>query len=135
MSTEEIASVFGASESGVRRVLQRFRERGTHLALPLNPGRKLLMTPVVAERVRAFVAGHKDATRQEIKDALGLTVSLQAISEWLARLGLVLKKSRSSPASRTGPTSKPAATSGTKTSKTPTHTPSSSSTSRVPAPT
>lgn len=135
MSTGEIASVFGASESGVRRVLQRFHERGTHLALPRNPGRKLLMTPPVAGRVREFVASHQDATRQEIKDALGLTVSLQAISEWLVRLGLRLKKSRSSPASRTGPTSRPDATSGTKTSRRPTRTRSSSSTNPVPAPT
>lgn len=135
MSTEEIASVFGASESGVRRVLQRNRERGTYLARPQNPGRKLQMTDAVAAGIRDFVAGHQDATRQEIKDALSLTVSLQAISEWLVRLGLRLKKSRSSPKSRTGPTSKPAATSGTKNSKTPTRTRSSSSTNRVPAPT
>src|SRR5882757_5626280 len=92
MSTEEIASVFGASESGVRRVLQRNRERGTYLALPRKPGRKLQMTDSVAAQVREFVASHQDATRQEIKDALGLTVSLQAISEWLVRLGLRLKK-------------------------------------------
>ena len=135
MSTDEIASVFGASQSGVRRVLQRFRERGTHLALPRRPGRKLRMTPDLAGRIRQFVAARPDATRQEIKDALGLTVSLQAVSEWLARLGLRLKKSRSRPRSRTGPTSKPAATSGTRNSRAPTPTPSSSSTSRGPAPT
>src|SRR4051812_19466080 len=82
-STSEIAEVFGASESGVRRVLQRYRERGTHLPLPLNAGRKLQMTESVAARIRGFVASRPDATRQEIKDALGLSVSLQAISEWL----------------------------------------------------
>lgn len=103
-STSEIAGLFDASESGVRRVLQRYRERGTHLPLPRNAGRKLQMTEPVAQRLRRFVAGQPDATRQEIKAALGLTVSLQAISEWLARLGLTLKKSRSAPPSRTGPT-------------------------------
>lgn len=135
MSTGEIAAVFGASESGVRRVLQRFRERGTHLALPRRAGRKLLMTPDLAERIRRFVAGRPDATRQEIKDALGLAVSTQAVSEWLVRLGLRRKKSPSRPRSRTGPTSRPAATPGTRGSGTPTRTPSSSSTSRGPAPT
>lgn len=135
MSTEEIASVFGAGESGVRRVLQRSRERGTYLALPRNPGRKLQMTDVMAGQVRAFVAARPNATRQEIKDALGLTVSPQAISEWLVRLGLRLKKSRSSPESRTGPTSKPDATSGTKDSSRPIRTRSSPSTRVVPAPT
>lgn len=132
MSTEEIASVFGASESGVRRVLQRFRERGTHLALPRRAGRKLLMTPSLAQQIRDLVTGRPDATRQEIKDALGLTVSLQAVGEWLVRLGLRLKKSRSRPRSRTGPTSRPAATPGTRNSEAPTRTRSSSSTSRVP---
>lgn len=94
MEVWEIARVFAASESGVRRVLQRYRERGTHLPLPRNAGRKLLMTDSIAQQIRDFVAGRPDATRQEIKDALGLTVSLQAISEWLVRLGLRLKKSR-----------------------------------------
>jgi transposase len=94
MEVWEIARLFAASESGVRRVLQRNRERGTHLPLPRNPGRKLQMTDTIAGQIRDFVAGRPDATRQQIKDALGLSVSLQAISEWLARLGLRLKKSR-----------------------------------------
>jgi hypothetical protein len=34
MEVEEIARVCRGSESGVRRVLQRFGERGTHLPLP-----------------------------------------------------------------------------------------------------
>jgi len=81
----EIARVFAASESGVRRVLQHYRERGTHLPLPRNAGRKLQMTDSIAQQIREFVAARPDATRQPIKDALGLVVSLQAISEWLAR--------------------------------------------------
>ena len=94
METWEIARVFAASESGVRRVLQHYRERGTHLPLPRRAGRKLQMTDAIAQQIRDFVAGRPDATRQEIKDALGLSVCPQAISEWLKRLGLGLKKSR-----------------------------------------
>jgi transposase len=104
-STSEIAEVFGVCESGVRRVRQRLRERGTLDPLPRTCGRKPLMTPDVERRVREHVARRPDATREEIRAALGLTVSLQSISKWFKRLGLPLKKSPSTPPSRTGLTS------------------------------
>jgi transposase len=112
-STAEIAEVFGVCASGVRRVRQRLRERGTLDPLPTTCGRKPVMTPDVARRVRDHVAVRPDATRGEIRAALGLGVSLQSIGKWLKRLGLPLKKSRSTPPSRTAPTSRPGATPGT----------------------
>jgi transposase len=113
-STCEIAEVFGVCASGVRRVRQRLRERGTLDPLPRTCGRKPLMTPEVERRVREHVAREPDATREEIRAALGLTVSLQSISKWLKRLGLPLKKSRCTPSSRTGPTSPRAGRPGTR---------------------
>lgn len=107
-STAEIAEVFGVCESGIRRVRQRLRERGTLDPLPKTCGCKPKMTTDVARRVRDHVAAHPDATRDELKSALGLTVSLQSISKWLKRLGLPLKKRRSTPRSKTDPTSPPA---------------------------
>jgi transposase len=112
-STSEIAEVFGASESGVRRVRQHLRERGTLDPLPRTCGRKPLMTPEVERRIRDHVTACPDATREELKVALGLTVSLQSISKWLKRLKLPLKKSRSTPRSRTVRTSPSAAPPGT----------------------
>lgn len=112
-STAEIAEVFGVCESGVRRVRQRLRERGTLDPLPRACGRKPVLTPEVERRVRGHVAAHPDATREELRSALGLAVSLQSVSKWLKRLGLPLKKSRCTPPSRTGPTSPPAAPHGT----------------------
>jgi transposase len=103
-STGEIAEVFGACESGVRRVRQHFRERGTLDPLPRTCGRKPMMTADVERRIRAHVAARPDATREEVRSALGLNVSLQSISKWFGRLGLPLKKSRRAPRSRTGPT-------------------------------
>ena len=111
-STAEIAEVFGVCKAGVRRVRQRLRERGTLEPLPRTCGRKPVMTAEVERRVRAHVAAHPDATRQELRSALGLSVSLQSISKWLRRLGLPLKKSRSAPPSRTGRTSRRDATPG-----------------------
>ena len=111
--TSEIAEVFGVCASGVRCVRQHLRERGTLEPLPRTCGRKPLMTPDVERRVREHVARQPDATREEIRAALGLSVSLQSISKWLKRLGLPLKKSRCTPPSRTDPTSPSVARDGT----------------------
>lgn len=112
--TREIAELFGLAESGVRRVKQRHRERGTHEPLPRGGGRRTLLSDDAQARIRDYVASRPDATREELKSALGLGVSVQTISTWLKRLGLPLKKSRSTPASRTGPTSRPVARAGTR---------------------
>jgi transposase len=102
--TKQIAELFGVSKSGTRRVRQRLRERGTLDPLPSRPGRKPQMTVDVQQRIREHVAAYPDATREELKTSLALTVSLQSISKWLKRLGLVLKKSRSTRPSNSGRT-------------------------------
>jgi transposase len=114
LSTGQIAKLLGAGKAGVRRVKQHFRERGTVEPLPRNSGRKAKLTGEIQAQIRVHIAACPDATREEIKTALGLTVSLQSISKWLGKLGLSLKKSRSMPASRTGPTSPLAAQAGMK---------------------
>jgi transposase len=111
-STSEIAEVFGVCKAGVRRVRQRLRERGTLDPLPRTCGRRPLMTARVQRQIREHIAAHPDATRQEIRSTLGLSVSLQSISRWFKRLGLPLKKSRCTPRSRTGPMSPSAARPG-----------------------
>jgi transposase len=103
-STKEIAELFGVSRSGTRRVKQRLRERGTLDPLPRRPGRKPQLTPELSGRIRSHVAAHADATREQVKAALGLAVSVQTVGEWLRKLGLVLKKSRCGPPSRTART-------------------------------
>lgn len=104
-STSEIAEFFGVCESGVRRVRQRLRERGTLDALPRSCGRKPIMTADVQRQIREHIVACPDATREEVRSALGLSVSLQSISKWFKRLGLPLKKSRCTPRSRTVPMS------------------------------
>ena len=103
--TKEIAELFGICRSGTRRVKQQLRERGTTEPRPrTNAGRKPKLTPELERRVRDHVAAHPDCTRAELRAALGLAVSLQAISRWLGKLGLVLKKSPSAPPSKTART-------------------------------
>jgi transposase len=94
MKTKQIAALFGICRSGTRRVKQQHRERGTYLPKAYRPGRRPMMTDAVARQIRDFVAAHADATRQEIKEALQLTVSVQTVGEWVRKLELVLKKSR-----------------------------------------
>ena len=118
MSTKEIARLFGVSRSGTRRVKQRLRERGTLEPLPRRAGRKSKLTPELAGQIRTHVAAHADATREEVKHALGLGVSVQTVGEWLRKLGLVLKKSRCTPPSRGGPTSPRVATPGARSGRT-----------------
>lgn len=103
-TTKEIAGLFGVSRSGTRRVKQHLRERGTLEPLPGRPGRRPQLTTELSGRVRAYVAAHADATREQVKAALGLGVSVQTVGEWLRKLGLVLKKSRSALPSRSGRT-------------------------------
>jgi transposase len=91
-STREIAEMFGICRSGTRRIKQNLRERGTIAPRPRNAGRKPKLTPEVAQQIRDYVAADPDCTREELKNALNLMVSLQAISKWLKKLGLVLKK-------------------------------------------
>jgi transposase len=113
-STSEIAEAFGVCEAGVRRVRQHFRERGTLEPLPRTCGRKPIMNAQVERQIRDHIAARPDATREEVRSALGLTVSLQSISRWFKRLGLPLKKSPSLPPSRTGPMSPSDAPPGTR---------------------
>lgn len=113
LGTKQIAESLGCCKAGVRRVWQHFRERGTHQALPKNQGRKPKLTEEREAQIRLFITAHPDATREELKAALNLDVSLQSISKWLKRLDLPLKKSRCTQANRTGPTSPIAVPSGT----------------------
>ena len=110
--TKEIAELFGICRSGTRRIKQNLRERGTLAPKPRNAGRKPKLTPEIGQQIRDYVAADPDATRREIKAALNLTVSLQAISKWLKKLGLVLKKSPCMPPSRIAPRSPLPARSG-----------------------
>src|SRR5437764_1256745 len=91
-STKQIADLFGISRSGTRRVKQHLRERKTLEPLPRKAGRKPKLTAELEQQIRGHIAAHPDCTRAELKSALGITVSLQAISDWLKKLGLVLKK-------------------------------------------
>jgi transposase len=103
--TKQIAAIFGRCESGVRRVRQNQRERGSADPLLHLRGRKGKLTDEIKMRLSPFVADHPDATLAEIKQELKLEVSISTIDRWLKKLGLSFKKSPSTRPSRIDPTS------------------------------
>jgi transposase len=103
-STKQIAAAMGTCRSGTRRVRQYLRERGTLEPKTGKTGYAGALTPEVERRMRDLVAAEPGVTRQTLRDRLGVTVDVRTVGRWLAKAGLVLKKSRSAPPSRTAPT-------------------------------
>ena len=132
--THEIAELLGTCRSGTRRVRQHLRERGTLEPVKPQSGRKCGMTADHERRLRELVAADPDATREQLRDRLGIAADVRTIGRWLRRLGFVLKKSRCTPPSNSGRTSETRASSGTGGSTGSTRASSSSSTNPAPAP-
>ena len=102
--TKRIAEALGTCRSGTRRIRQRLRERGTLEPKRARTGYAGGLTPEVEQRLRALVAADPGTTRLALRDRLGVTADVRTVGRWLRKLGLVLKKSRSGPPSRTAPT-------------------------------
>ena len=102
MQTKEVAEAFGVSRSWVRRVKQRRREFGEIAPRPMGgPG------PIKIDRRRLaeLVAEQPDATLIELRDRLACGCSESGVCVALKKMGLGLKKRRSTRPSRTAPTS------------------------------
>jgi transposase len=99
--TKVVARTFGVSPAWVRRVKQHRRVRGD--ALPRkgggSRGRK-----IDRDRLADLVRGQPDATLAELRDRLGVAVTVWSVCRALKQLGLSYKKSRSAPPSRTAGT-------------------------------
>ena len=89
--TREVAGLFRVSESWVRRVKQERREQGKLAACTTR--RRLPQWAPYAEPIVRCLTQQPDLTLQELKDALGTTLSRQTLCKALARLKLTLKKS------------------------------------------
>ena len=103
--TKQVARRFKVSESWCRRVKQHFRERGQRAALVQakhGPDPKLDADDL--RRLAALVERTPDATLAELKEGLGVPVSISTVARALTDLRLTLKKSRPAPPSRAGRT-------------------------------
>ena len=103
LDTEDIAGQFAASESGVRRVWQQYREQGRDAPAFANCGRKPTLTEEQKQQVRRIVQEKPDRfvreVAAEIRGRLGVAACRQTVGRWLRELGLTRKKSRSTPRS------------------------------------
>jgi transposase len=106
--TEDVAQQMGASLAGVRRVWQQYREEGRDTDAYANCGRRPTLDEAGKRQVLELARQRPDAFCHELADEverrLGVRVSRQTIGRWLNQLGLSRKKSRSMPASKSGPT-------------------------------
>jgi transposase len=117
-SSIEVAEDLGCSESWVRRLIQRRRETGSLDPLPPALPDNNKLTDADLEKLRALIADKPDMTLAELAAALGGKASVPTVWRATRRLDLPLKKSPSTPPSRTGPTCAPPATRGGGTSRT-----------------
>lgn len=103
LDTPDIAPQFGASESGVRRVWQQYREQGRDEPAYANCGRKPTLTEQQMQQVRQIVQEKPDRfvreVAEEVRVRLGISACRQTVGRWLDQLGLTRKKSRSTPPS------------------------------------
>jgi transposase len=103
LDTEDIAQQFSASESGVRRVWQQYREEGRDEPAYANCGRKPTLTEEQMQRVRQIAEEKPDRfvreIAREIQSRMGIVACRQTVGRWLDGLGLTRKKSRSMPPS------------------------------------
>jgi transposase len=104
-SSIEVAEGFGCSESWVRRLIQRRRERGT-----LEPGRSARRDDQRTygdedeAKIRELIRARPDATLAEVAEALAKPASPATVSRTLKRLDLPRKKSPPTPRSGSGRT-------------------------------
>lgn len=101
--TVDIAQQFAASESGIRRIWQQYREQGRDHAAFANCGRKATLTEAQMDQVREIVQEKPDRfvreVAEEVRDRLGVAVCRQTVGRWMRQLGLTRKKSRFTPVS------------------------------------
>jgi transposase len=103
MKTPVVAQKYSVSESWVRRLKQRQKATGSIARRPPSPGRPVVLAPH-EDHVRELVRDDPDATLDELRQRLGVEVSIGALCNYLRRLKLSFKKKSSRRPSRTEPT-------------------------------
>jgi transposase len=103
MTTPAVARKYSVSASWVRRLKQRQKATGSLAPRPPSPGRPVTLAPHDA-RLRELVRDDPDATLAELRQRLGVAVSISALCAYLRRIKLSFKKKSSGRPSRTDPT-------------------------------
>lgn len=91
-STAQIAAAVGHSESGVRRIRQRYRERQSLEPLPGGSGPPIKASKDDLQRLRDLVDAHRDSTLDELCEMSDLPVSRATIDRYLRKMKYTFKK-------------------------------------------
>jgi transposase len=102
----EVAHRFRVSLGMVKKLLQQRRRTGDIAPRHHLAGRKPMIVAAHQSQLCALLAKKSDLTLRELRAAMELKCSLQAIHVVLAKMGLTYKKRHSTPANRIGPTSR-----------------------------
>ncbi len=109
---DEIARRFRVSLGLVKKLLQQRRHTGDIRPRHRYSGRKPVLVQSHQQKLRELVGRKPDLTLAELRQALAVKCTLQAIHYVLDRMGLTYKKRHFGPANRTVRTSAGRAASG-----------------------
>ena len=93
----EIAHRFRVSLGMVKKLLQQRRRTGNIAPRHHFAGRKPMIVGAHRWQMQALLAKKNDLTLKELREATGLSCSLQAINVVLGKMGLTYKKRHSVP--------------------------------------
>ncbi len=108
----EVAHRFRVSLGMVKKLLQQRKRTGDIAPRHRFCGRKPMIVATHRHQIRALLAQKNDLTLRELRQAMDLRCSLQAIHVVLGKMGLTYKKRHSAPVSKSGRTSPAHAGSG-----------------------
>ncbi len=118
MKTKQIADTFQVSPAWARRVKQRRRDHGETTPRPMGGA---TVVKIDLNRLAQLVREQPDATLEELARRLDCGCGASAICMALKRMKITFKKRRSTPRSRTVPTSPSVAINGPTTRRHATH--------------
>jgi transposase len=104
LKTAQIGKRFKVSPSWARRVKQRWQQSNLRCSIEQKHGPNPKLTEAHRRELADLVAKTPDATVKLLHEQLNMPVSVSTICRALNEMKLTLKKSRCTPASRTGPT-------------------------------
>lgn len=94
---EQIAHRYDVSLGMVKKLLQQRRNTGDIAARHHYSGAKPKITAEHQQKLRCLIRDSSDMTLEELRDAIGVSCTPQAVFYTLERMGLSLKKRRSVP--------------------------------------
>jgi transposase len=101
LESPDIAPLFDASESGVRRVYQQYREEGRDKPAFANCGRKSACNDEQKQQIIVMVQNRPDVFLHELAEQvqaqLKLKTSRHTLGRWLGQWGITRKKRQSMP--------------------------------------